>query len=68
LGIGIYFFAVNVAAYAIGSPLVGLLNDKHGADRNPNRMRYALLLSPLACPLSALFLWQGSRKARSSLK
>jgi len=68
LGIGIYFFAVNIAAYAIGSPIVGLLNDKLGADRNPGQMRYALLISPLACALSAFFLWRGSRKARLSLK
>ncbi|HKR01223.1 MAG TPA: MFS transporter [Pyrinomonadaceae bacterium] len=61
LGIGIYFFAVNIAAYAIGAPLVGQLNDKLGTAQNPAAMRYALLVSPIACALSALLLWRGSR-------
>jgi MFS family permease len=64
LGIGIYFFAVNIAAYAIGAPLVGKLNDLLGASRNPSAMRYALLVSPLACAASALLLWLGSRRIR----
>jgi MFS family permease len=64
LGIGIYFFAVNIAAYAIGAPLVGKLNDLLGADRNPSGMRVALLVSPIACAVSALLLWRGSKKLR----
>lgn len=63
LGIGLYFFAVNIAAYAIGAPLVGLLNDRLGATQNPSMMRYALLISPLACVLSALLLWRGAHEA-----
>ena len=66
LGIGIYFFAVNIAAYAIGAPLVGFLNDRLGATQNPTAMRYALLVSPLACALSALLLWRGSKKLREA--
>jgi MFS family permease len=66
LGIGIYFFAVNIAAYAIGAPLVGKLNDMLGVDRNPAGMRYALLVSPIACAVSALFLWHGSKKLREA--
>jgi MFS family permease len=66
LGIGIYFFAVNIAAYAIGAPLVGLLNDLLGASQNPEGMRYALLVSPLACALSALLLWRGSKRLREA--
>lgn len=66
LGIGIYFFAVNIAAYAIGAPLVGKLNDLLGAAQNPTGMRYALLVSPLACALSALLLWRGSKKLREA--
>jgi len=62
LGIGIYFFAVNIAAYAIGAPLIGKLNDVLGADRNPSVMRYALLVCPLACLLSSLLLWLGGRR------
>jgi MFS family permease len=68
LGIGIYFFAVNIAAYAIGAPLVGKLNDVLGADSNPARMRYALLISPLACAISTLLLWHGSKKLREENK
>jgi MFS family permease len=62
LGIGIYFFAVNIAAYAIGAPLTGKLNDILGADRNPQMMRYSLLISPLVCVASALLLWRGGRE------
>jgi MFS family permease len=64
LGIGIYFFAVNIAAYAIGAPFVGRLNDLLGADRNPSGMRLSLLVSPIACGASALLLWRGSKKLR----
>jgi MFS family permease len=68
LGIGIYFFAVNIAAYAIGAPLVGKLNDMLGTESNPAGMRYALLVSPLACAASALLLWLGSKKLREENK
>jgi MFS family permease len=64
LGIGIYFFAVNIAAYAIGAPLIGKLNDLLGATVNPQAMRYALLVCPLACAFGALLLWRGSRAIR----
>lgn len=64
LGIGIYFFAVNIAAYAIGAPLIGFLNDRLGATQNPTAMRYALLVSPFACVISALLLWRGSKELR----
>lgn len=64
LGIGIYFFAVNIAAYAIGAPLIGKINDLLGAAQNPTGMRYALLVSPLACAFSSLLLWYGSKKLR----
>ncbi|HJQ30728.1 MAG TPA: MFS transporter [Pyrinomonadaceae bacterium] len=61
LGIGIYFFAVNVAAYGIGAPLIGKLNDALGAAAAPTMMSYGLLVCPLACLLGALLLWLGSR-------
>jgi hypothetical protein len=61
LGIGIYFFTVNLAAYGIGAPLIGRANDALGATANPSMMRYALLLCPLASALAALLLWRGSR-------
>jgi MFS family permease len=70
LGIGIYFFTVNIVAYGIGSPLIGKLSDWLGVGASPGRMRYSLLLCPLACVLSALLLWRGSRsmKARDEAK
>lgn len=64
LGIGIYFFAVNIAAYAVGAPLIGKINDLLGAAQNPTGMRYALLVSPIACAISSLLLWYGSKKLR----
>lgn len=66
LGIGIYFFAVNIAAYLIGSPLIGKLNDWVGATTNPERMRYTLLICPVACLASALLLRLGSRRLEQS--
>jgi MFS family permease len=65
LGIGIYFFTVNLAAYGIGAPLIGRANDVLGATTNPSMMRYALLLCPLASALAALLLWRGSRRLES---
>jgi MFS family permease len=62
LGIGIYFFTVNVAAYGIGAPLIGRVNDGLGATADPSMMRYGLLLCPLASALAALLLWRGSGK------
>lgn len=64
LGIAIYFFSVNIAAYLIGSNLIGFLNDRLGATENPVMMRYALLVCPVACLMSAICLWRGSKLAR----
>lgn len=61
LGIAIYFFSVNIAAYLIGSNLIGYLSDKFGATQNPAMMRYALLVCPIACLLSAVCLFIGSK-------
>jgi MFS family permease len=62
LGVAIYFFAVNLAAYVIGAPLVGRINDALGAGANPQMLRYGLLLCPAAAVLAALLLWLGSRR------
>lgn len=62
LGVAIYFFAVNLAAYVIGAPLIGRINDALGAGTNPQMLRYSLLLCPVAAVLAALLLWRGSRK------
>jgi MFS family permease len=61
LGVAIYFFAVNIAAYFIGSNLIGFLSDRFGATQNPAMLRYALLVCPVSCLLSAVCLWLGSR-------
>ena len=65
LGIAIYFFSVNIAAYLIGSNLIGYLNDRFGATADPAMMRYALLVCPAACLASAACLFLG-RRARNS--
>lgn len=61
LAIAIYFFSVNIFAYIIGSNLIGYLNDKFGATDAPEMMRYALLVCPISCLLSALCLFVGSK-------
>lgn len=54
LAIGVFFSIVNIAAYGIGSPLIGKLSDVWG-------LRKALLVGPAACAAGALLLWIGSR-------
>ncbi|HEY0321277.1 MAG TPA: MFS transporter [Pyrinomonadaceae bacterium] len=68
LGIGIYFFAVTIAAYGIGSLLIGKLNDWVNVTANPQMMRYTLLVCPAASALGALLLWLGSRRLEQSEK
>jgi MFS family permease len=65
LGIGVYFFTVIIVAYGIGSPIIGKLNDVLGVTANPGRMRYSLLVCPLACAVGALMLWRGSRAMKA---
>ncbi len=66
LGVAIYFFTVNIAAYIIGSNLIGFLNDKLGATENPAVIRYTLLVCPLSCLLAAICLWFGSQSQNSA--
>jgi MFS family permease len=61
LGIGMFICLVHIAAYAIGSPLIGKLNDLLGAASNPGVMRYSFLVSPISCILAAMFLRRGTR-------
>lgn len=61
LAVAFYIFSVNIAAYLIGSNLIGFLSDKLGAAHSPEMMRMALLVCPIACMLSALVLFAGSR-------
>ncbi|MFL6201083.1 MAG: spinster family MFS transporter [Thermoanaerobaculia bacterium] len=65
LGIGIFFSVVNIVAYLIGSPLIGRLSDVLGVAADPEKMRLALLVCPIACMLAALLLWLGSRARRA---
>jgi MFS family permease len=60
LAIAVYFFSVNIAAYLIGSNLIGYLNDRFGATEDPAMMRYALLVCPIACLASGICLLIGS--------
>lgn len=61
LGVGVFICLVHIAAYAIGSPLIGKLSDLLGAATNPGIMRYSFLVSPISCILAAIFLSRGSR-------
>ena len=69
LAIAIFFFAVNIMAYLIGSNIIGKLNDAVGIAVNPTTklienaemMRYTLLVCPLACLLGAICLLIGSK-------
>ncbi len=61
LAIGIFFSIVNLGAYLVGSPLIGLFSDRLGVAANPEMMRYSLLVCPIACALGAVLLWMGSR-------
>jgi len=61
LAIGIFFSTVNIAAYAIGSPLIGNISDA-------GDLRKGLLVCPVACALGAVMLWMGSRaRTRSEM-
>ena len=68
LGIAVYFFSVNIAAYLIGSNLIGYLNDLLGATEDPAMLRYSLLVCPAACVLSAVFLFTGAASLRRTHK
>jgi MFS family permease len=64
LAIAVYFFSVNIAAYLIGSNLIGYLSDKFGATADPAMLRNALLVCPISCAVSAVLLWRGSKLHR----
>lgn len=61
LGSGVFLCVVMIAAYGIGSPLIGKLNDLFGAATNPGVMRYGFLISPFSCTVAAILLWRGSK-------
>jgi len=66
LGVAMFFFAVNVASYLIGSNLIGLLSDKFGSTADPRMLSYALLVCPVACLLGALLLFIGNRRMKAA--
>lgn len=61
LGSGIFLCVAMIAAYGIGSPLIGKLNDLFGATTNPGVMRYGFMVSPISCLFAAVLLWRGSK-------
>lgn len=73
LGIAVFYFAVNISAYLIGSFIIGKLNDVAGIVTNPltrltenaEMMRYTMLVCPLACLLGAICLLIGARTRQS---
>jgi hypothetical protein len=56
---------VDVIGYGIGPPIFGKDNDLAGVSTDPQRMRDALLIVPLACLLRALSLLIGGRKLQA---
>jgi MFS family permease len=65
LGVGVFLCLIHIAAYGIGSPLIGKLNDLLGAANNPGVMRYSFLVSPISCILAAILLRRGSQLLNS---
>jgi MFS family permease len=59
LAIAVLFFAVNIAAYLIGSNAIGFLNDRFGVATDPTVMRYGLLVCPAVCLLAGMVLLAG---------
>jgi MFS family permease len=66
LGVAVYFFIVNIIGYGLGPPLIGRLSDVFGVAQDPSQMRYALMVCPAACVVSALLLWRGSEAMRKA--
>ncbi len=74
LAVAIYFFSVNIAAYLVGSNLIGKLNDLAGIVTNPQTgvttnaemMRYTMLVCPISCALSAVVLYLGGKSLNKS--
>jgi MFS family permease len=66
LGVGVYFFTVNIIGYGFGPPIIGRLNDMVGVAQNPSAMVYGLLICPVACLVAALLLFAASRSLRAT--
>lgn len=61
LAVAIYFFTVNIAAYLIGSSLIGSISDRLGGSADPSQLRNALLVCPVSCAAAGVILLAGSR-------
>lgn len=66
LGVGVYFFTVNIIGYGFGPPIIGRLNDMVGVAQNPSAMVYGLLICPVACLVAALLLFAASRSLQAA--
>jgi MFS family permease len=66
LGVGVYFFTVNIIGYGFGPPIIGRLNDMVGVAQNPSAMVYGLLICPAACLVAALLLFAASRSLQAA--
>ena len=61
LAVAIYFFTINIAAYLVGSNLIGYLSDRFGATEDPAMLRYALIVCPVSCLIGAVLLFAGGK-------
>lgn len=61
LGVGVYFFTVNIIGYGFGPPIIGKVNDLLGVAANPWNMHLGLLICPLSCAVAAIVLFFGAR-------
>ncbi|MCS6807779.1 MAG: MFS transporter [Bacteroidota bacterium] len=68
LGVGVYFFVVNIIGYGLGPPIIGQINDMLGVATNPWNMHYGLLICPIACLGSALLLYTGAHSLQQMKK
>ncbi|MDQ3282730.1 MAG: MFS transporter [Acidobacteriota bacterium] len=68
LAIGVFFSAVNIAAFGIGAPLIGKISDALGVATNAEQMRFSLLVCPIACAIGAVLLVLGSRARATTVQ
>jgi len=62
LGVGVYFFIVNIIGYGMGPPIIGKTSDLLGVSSDPTQMRFSLLLCPASCLVAALLLYLGGKR------
>jgi MFS family permease len=62
LGVGVYFFIVNIIGYGMGPPIIGKTSDALGVASDPTMMSWSLLICPASCLVAAVLLWLGGRR------